>query len=204
MMKNYKKLIDSWATTLAQPMQGNKEDNRAIMAYALHLVIFNIILTLSTLLTSIWLGVFATAAVALLASGSLRIFSGGYHCSSPVTCLLLTVSLFNIYGEGAVILTNYTKFYQVLGALIVIMWLALWFIIKNAPVETPNKPIREERKPGLKKKALMVWLFWTVILVILTVIDFNGYKQFILAIGLGIANQTFSISGWLKNKRKEV
>ncbi|SHK44095.1 accessory gene regulator ArgB-like protein [Desulforamulus aeronauticus] len=201
MNKLYENKIDSWAGTLAQQRQGNQEDNKAIMAYALRVVIFNLIVTLTTFGIGALFGVFSTTAVALIASGSLRIFTGGYHCANPLTCLALTVGLFTLCGKVAVQASAVMDFSQIVIFLSITMSLALLFIAKNAPVDIPNKPVKLERRPRLKKMGINVWILWVIILGILMTISFNSYKEIIVAIGLGLANQTFSISGILKNQR---
>ncbi|MEW6065376.1 accessory gene regulator B [Desulforamulus profundi] len=200
MKKQYQNTINLWAETIARSRQGNLEENKAVMAYALHLLLFNLLVVIATLLTSFILGTFPTVAVTLIASGSLRIFTGGYHCSSPIVCLILSVGLMNFYGQAAVKLAGIMGLYHVLIFLIITMALSLYFILKNAPVETTNKPIKVERRNVLKKKGLRVWFFWVVALTLVSVHNINDYKDFILAIGLGIINQTFSISGILRNK----
>ncbi len=195
----YDNKINSWAGVLSQQRQGNKEDNKAIMAYALRVAIFNSLVLLVTFAFSMLFGNFPTTVVALVASGSLRIFTGGYHCTNPLTCLVLTVGLFTLYGKVAVYTSALLDFSQILSCLLVIMFLTLWYIVKNAPVDTPNKPIRVERRPRLKKMGIKVWLLWVIILGFLVIFDFNSYKEVIVAIGFGLANQTFSISGILKN-----
>ncbi len=200
MNKLYENRINSWAGVLAQQRQGNLEDNKAIMAYALHVVIFNSLVIFVTLAFSALLGNLYTTVIAFIASGSLRIFTGGYHCVNPLNCLALTVVLFTLYGKVAVQISVMMGFGQIVIFLLITLSLALWFIIKNAPVAPPNKPVKVERRPKLKKIGITVWALWVIILGII-VIDFNSYKEVIVAIGLGLASQTLSISGVLKNKK---
>lgn len=201
MNKLYENKINSWAGVLAQQRHCNREDNKAIMAYALHVAIFNALVILVTLASSVLLGNLSTTAVALIASSSLRIFTGGYHCANPLTCLVVTAGLFNLYGKVAVQASAMLGFSQIVILLLVTMSLVLWFVVKNAPVDTPNKPIKAERRPRLKKMGIRVWILWVIILGTLVTLGFNSYKEVIVAIGLGLANQTFSISGILKNKK---
>lgn len=197
----YENKINSWADVLAQQRPGKLEDNRAIMAYALRVAIFNTVLIIVTLASGALAGNLFTTVVALMASGSLRIFTGGYHCANPLICLVLTVGLFTIYGKLAVLASTMVDFKQIVIFLLVTMSLCLTFIIKNAPVDTPNKPVREERRPRLRKMGLGVWAFWVIVLGLFLTFGINSYKEVIVAIGLGLANQTFSISGILKNKK---
>ena len=201
MNKLYENKIDTWAGVLAQQRQGKLEDNKAIMAYALRVVFFNTLVISVTLVSSVLVGNLFTTVVALIASGSLRIFTGGYHCANPLTCLALTAGLFTLYGMVAVHASTMMSFSQVLIFLFVTMALGLWFIVKNAPVDTPNKPVKAERRPRLKKIGLAVWVFWVGILGFLVTFGFDSYKDVVMAIGIGLANQTFSISGILKNKK---
>ena len=201
MNRLYENKINSWAGILAQQRQGNKEENKAIMAYALHVAIFNLLVIFVTIAFSVLLGSFPTTAVAFIASGSLRIFTGGYHCSKPLNCLVLTAGLFTLYGKVAVHISAMVGLNQIVIFLLVTMSLALWFIVKNAPVDTHNKPVKVERRVKLKKMGIKVWVLWVIILGVLIAFGFNSYKDAIVAIGLGLASQTFSISGILKNKK---
>lgn len=197
-MKVYRQTIEKCAQSLAQHMEGNEADNRAIINYALQLVVFNSLVALSTLGVALLLGTFKTTLLALMAGGSLRIFTGGYHLSNPLPCLILTVTSFNIFGKLAVLLSPYATTANLTVFTALVLGLALFFILKNAPVETPNRPIRPERRPGLKRKGLMVWLFWSIVAVVLILLPYRGLTQFVLAIGMGIANQTLSISKLFK------
>jgi accessory gene regulator B len=193
-MNIYQQTIEKCAQSLAQHMQGNRSNNQAIINYALQLVVFNTLVAVFTLIVALLLGTFNTTLVALIASGSLRIFTGGHHLANPLHCLVLTVISLNIIGKLAVLLSLYATTTSVMIFIALVMGLALFFIIKNAPVETPNRPIREGRRPGLRQKGLKVWLFWCVVLVSLLLFADKPMSQYILAVGLGIANQTISIS----------
>lgn len=202
--KQYENTINLWAETISRSRQGNPEENKAVMAYALHLLLFNSLVVIATLLTSVFFGTFLTVITALISSGSLRIYTGGYHCSNPFVCLLLSVGLMNFYGQAAIQLAGRMNLLYILTMLFIVMALSLYFILKNAPVDTPNKPIKMERRTELKNKGLKVWFFWMIVISLLVASNFGDYKEFLLAIGLGIMNQTFSISGVVKNKVKEV
>lgn len=198
----YQKIIRLWAGNLAQDMKGNKEDNQAVMAYGLFVILFNTAAALVTVLVGAVLGTFSATALTFLTSGSLRLFTGGYHCSSPIKCLLLTIGIFNFLGLCSVFLTDYLGTNLVIGLVLITMVLSFLFILKFAPLEAPNKPIKPALKPGLRKMGLGVWFFWAVVLIILMVLNLNDNKQTILAIQLGIAYQTFSILSLLKNKNQ--
>lgn len=193
-MKIYQQTIDKFAHTLAQHMQGNNPNNQAIINYALQLVVFNSLTAITTLLVALLLGTFNTTLVALLAGGSLRIFTGGHHLANPLHCLVLTVITLNLFGKMAVFLTPYATTTNLIIFITLVMGLALFFITKNAPVETPNRPIREERRSGLRQKGLKVWMFWGIVLMALLLCTNKTMFPYILVIGMGIANQTVSIS----------
>ncbi|SHE59138.1 accessory gene regulator B family protein [Desulforamulus putei] len=130
MKKQYEKTINLWAEALAGSRPGNPEENKAVMAYALHVVIFNSLVVAMTVLISVVLGIFPTVAMALIASGSLRIFTGGYHCSGPTACLILSVGLMNFYGLAAVQLADRMALSHILFFLFIVMTLSLYFIFK--------------------------------------------------------------------------
>lgn len=198
MKTQYNLIIEKWAQNMAQHMQGNKETNKSVIAYGFQVFIFSGLTVLVTLLTAFFLGILVTTATALLASGSLRVVTGGYHCSNPFGCMLLTVASMNLYGFVTMNFTNEFRFSQLVVMLGIIMFLCLVFILKKAPVETPNKPIKAERRPVLKKIGLRVWFFWVLLLFTLILFKYDDYSHIVLAAGLGIASQTFSISGILK------
>ncbi|MTI80313.1 MAG: accessory regulator AgrB [Firmicutes bacterium] len=195
----YEQTIEKWAETLSQQMHGNKQDNQAVISYAINILLFNSMVLLIVVLLSLFLGVFSTTMVALAACGSLRIFTGGYHSLNPLHCLIISTVLLVSCGKIAIVLAPGIDYYALLAVLSLIMLLALYFTLKNAPMETPNRPIKPEKRPRLRKKGLVVWSFWMVTLVVLAVLN-SGAKEFILAIGLGIAIQTLSLSGLIKNK----
>lgn len=192
-MRIYRQRIDKCAQLLARNMGGNSADNQAIISYALQLLIFNSSTAIITLLLALVLGTFNITLVALLASGSLRVFIGGFHLPHPIHCLVLTVITLNLIGKLAVLLAPYATPTASIILVALVMGLALLFIIRNAPVATANRPIKEERRPGLKQKGLKVWLFWSVVLVALLLIG-GDMSVYLLAIAMAIANQTLSIS----------
>ncbi|MDO7788689.1 accessory gene regulator ArgB-like protein [Desulforamulus aquiferis] len=200
MKTNYNNLIENWSDNIAQYMQGDRDNNKAIVAYGLNVVIFNTFVFLATIITAIILGLTVPVFMALIASGSLRFFTGGYHCSQPHHCTIITVIMINLYGYLALVISPMLTLEQLAVILGIIMVLCLYFIIKNAPVETPNKPIKIERRPILKRIGIMVWFFWVVTLTLLVGFTIKDYTYIILAVGMGIASQTFSISGILKNR----
>ncbi|RYD06484.1 hypothetical protein N752_03925 [Desulforamulus aquiferis] len=200
MKTNYNNLIENWSYNIAQYMQGDRDNNKAIVAYGLEVFILNALIGLITVIASILLGIFTTTFSALIASGSLRVFTGGYHSSSPVRCMFLTVIMINLYGFLANRLGSLLTLYQLTGILFFIMLLSYIIINKNAPVDTPNKPIKAERKPMLKKFGLRVWGFWACTVFSVILFKAENLSHVALAIGLGIASQTLSISGVMQNK----
>lgn len=192
-------MINSWADTLAASRPGNAENNRAIVAYGLNVFIFNFFIALLALCTALAMDILSTAVVVLVSSGSLRVFTGGFHFANPFTCMLSSVIIVNALGFAAYHLAGILSFGQTIAFLTVVMFSCIYYIIRKAPVETPNKPIKAERRPILKKIGIRMWFCWVIIIILILAVKPDG-NYLAIAAGLGIANQTLSISGILKNK----
>jgi len=172
-------------------------DKEEVIAYGA----FNLIHTLwSTILLIIFGLVFNSLIEILLISitaALLRQLSGGVHASSPGRCSTITVITFGILSLF-VRYTNLTPaavvYYQLTTSVII-----LYSLYKNCPIDTPNKPIREEtQRIRLRKRSFIFLVFIYIVMAILWFLFINNRDgqvlKIILSLHTGILWQSFLLT----------
>jgi accessory gene regulator B len=136
-----------------------------VIEYGLKVGLYNLAGIIGVIVVGYALGVFSAALTAYVASGSLRLASGGGHAATPLRCIVLTSLQFGAIG----LVAHYggplcAGLPLVIGSAIVLAWV-LYAILRFAPRDVPNKPINKERGRRLKKWAVIIWCVWTVLIV---------------------------------------
>lgn len=154
-------VLDHWSDDIARASGIDRE----IILYGLKLLFSNLAGFLTIVVAASAAGCLPRALAAYVASGSMRVFAGGRHTASPVTCAVSSAALFTGIGLLSIPVWRAVKthvFYVIPAvALVMLVSLAAW-----APVDTPNKPIRVERKKKLKVLAFLILFGWTCFLLL--------------------------------------
>lgn len=129
----------------------------------------------------------------------LRKCSGGVHASSPINCIIIGV----ITAVGSGIFTDRIFYKANLNVLvlfsIISMCVSLFIIIKNAPVDSVQKPITEnEMKKNFKRKSILIIIINIIIIISLFVIS-QRYNQLfcivsIESISMGVLWQSITLT----------
>ena len=174
------------------------EDSKDVLAYGA----FTILHTLSSIFFVLLLGIlFKVPLEALVISFSasiLRKYSGGIHASTSNRCIVIGGIVFvglAIVVKHLVMLDVSINLLLILGSFII----ACYIMFKNAPKDTPNKPItNQEIKKKLRKKALKVVYVFGLISILLMFLYFRGIYigglYITLSISLGIFWQSITLT----------
>ena len=116
-------------------------DEEEVARYGLQVLVYTLTGLITICLAGWLLGCFWTTLAVCLTAACLRLFSGGAHSNSPLTCTLLGMVIVPLLGKTAA----FTAFFftpQSLSLIVVPgLILSLIIIWRLAPVDSPAKPI---------------------------------------------------------------
>ncbi|MBC7346944.1 MAG: accessory gene regulator B family protein [Clostridia bacterium] len=168
---------------------GHKE-RAALLGYGLEIILGSAF-EIAAILVLGWLfGCLGPVALALAVASTLRLFSGGNHCSAYYRCFVLSLVVFLSLGGAARLLAAALPplplFLLGLGS-----WAAaLVVVLVLAPVEGK---IRLDRRPGVRRRrrvySILCVAAWGAAGAL-------GGAEAAMAVSLGLAWQAFSLTGW--------
>lgn len=142
------------------------------------IIVYGAINLMQTINSIIWVAIFGILTDTLYESLTfsisaciLRKYSGGGHASSPMRCAIigaLTAVVSGILIDRFLYNMSY-KLFILLSLIIVII--SLLIIIRKAPVDSIEKPIRNELKKIFKVKSIIVILIYSVVISSLIIVS---------------------------------
>ncbi len=168
-------------------------DEEEVARYGLQVIVYTFTSFITICLMGWLLGCFWTTLAVCITGGFLRLFTGGAHSNSPLTCTLLGMVMVPLLGKIAALTAPF--FTPQSLSLIVAPGLILSFIIiwRLAPVDSPAKPITllEQRKK-LRLLAIAAVLLLTSGQALLLI---KGQAlTVVLALSLGLWWQAFTLT----------
>lgn len=167
----------------------------AQLVFGLELYFAAIIKTGCILILAFLLGIFRETLVIIIISGSLRLVSGGEHCTAFHRCLIGGALVFLFLG----FVSQQLSYLISVPALVVLSMVSLIVVflvlLKYAPGDTANKPITDEKeKKRYRRLSLLVAaVYFSIILVFL----YSGiFPVMVLLILVGLLWQAFMITPW--------
>lgn len=175
------------------------EDKEQIIIYGAINLLQIIFAILWVMIFGFLLGVFYEALLFSITTGILRKYSGGVHASSPSRCIIIGTSIACITGISIDNTLYKLDTFTVLWMCIAFIVLALIIVIKKAPVDSAKKPITNiEEKKQFKKKSIIAILVFTVLILILFILNqkYSGiyYIRLIESISLGLFWQAITLT----------
>jgi accessory gene regulator B len=162
-----------------------------VLRYGLQVVVYALTGLLSMGLAGWLVGALPTALAAALSAGALRLFSGGAHSRSPLTCNLVGAAMASLLGKAAKVAA------PLLATPILLLMLLAGFIPaalavwRLAPVNSPAKPITSfVRRRKLRWLSLAALLTLTVGQLVLV----PRWPALAVAVGIGTWWQTFTLT----------
>lgn len=134
-----------------------------------------------------------------ISASILRKYSGGVHASSPSRCVIIgtfSAALAGILINNIFYTINSITVAVISGAIIIF---AFTTVLKNAPVDSIKKPIKNiEIRKQFKRKSIFVIFIFSFIIIILFILNekFSElyYIKLIESIGVGVLWQTITLT----------
>ncbi|KFD40442.1 hypothetical protein DK28_0206270 [Peptococcaceae bacterium SCADC1_2_3] len=168
-------------------------DEEEVALYGLQILIYTFTGFLAICLIGWLLGCFWTTLAVCLTAAGLRLFTGGAHSNSPLTCTLLGMVMVPLLGKIASLTAPFFTPLNVSLIIIPGFIISLIIIWRLAPVDSPAKPINSlEQRKKLR--------FYSVAMVLLLALGqafllIKGQAlTVVLALSLGLWWQTFTLT----------
>lgn len=190
------KLANNLAGEIARSL-GYDAEKRAVIAYGLIAIIQIIVTVLLVLLFGILVGAPAEALIACFSVSILRKYSGGAHAGSAELCTGIAVVYCSAAAYASKMLLQFFSLPLMLFASTVVFGLSYLIIWKNAPVDSPRKPIRKaEKRARMKRGSLIVLSSYLVLLIALLTLGLHSKRLNAFGISLlfGVAWQILSLT----------
>lgn len=165
-------MIHKLSTMISSHMVKKKVVNKEleeVYIYGIEIIISSIVGFLLTAAIGVLLNAFDEAMIYYAVFVILRSMTGGFHASSYFKCNLVFnfITLFVLIFSKAE-----SEIYMTIGTITLLFLSSISIFILLAPIENPNKPIDEEKKPYLKVAAVSVSIFLYVLSILLYI---NSY-----------------------------
>lgn len=196
MIENISKVI---AEKVSNELNYDNE-RKEIIQYGTYALIQTLTSIISVLILGLVFNIALEALIFLFTASILRKYSGGAHSESSNICTLLGI-IISIFIGFLIKSSFFVKmnFEIIVFVGIVIFIFAYFIVFKYAPVDTPNKPIKTEKKKKRMKKGslkiLTIYLFMELFSIILYYNSgWSLAKSIMLSIMLGVAWQCMTLT----------
>lgn len=168
------------------------------MSFGLELFLGTLIKIFIITILAYCLGILKETLVITITAGTLRLASGGEHCSEYYRCLVGGTICFLLLGWGARSL-NHLLFYSSIDSIVlpltIIFLITISALWKYAPADTANKPITKEDEIAKYKKwsLIMATLFFGMAVLFSRI---GMLREYSLIITIGVLEQTFTVTPW--------
>ena len=184
------------------------DDKRQIVAYGL-LALIQIIISIALIsFVSLIFGVIFEALIICFSVSILRKYSGGAHAGSIEICTIFSV--FACVGFAIIIkylLLTFVDTIIIIYLLLIVYAFSFVLLYLFAPVDSPNKPIKTEKKRvRMRKNSFLTLSIFFAISILFLFLGFKN-KSFIslnLSLLLGILWQVFTLTTIGKHSLKKV
>lgn len=165
------------------------------MVFGLELFLGDVIKLILIISLAAFFAILPEVLVIMAAACSLRLVSGGEHCSAYYRCLIGGMLCFLLLGWAVQSLNPLLSMQQIILIAFICFLLVEIIFWKYAPGDTENKPITEETEKAKFKKwsMLLAGLYFIVMMVFA---GFNSLRPFVLPIAIGMLEQAFTVSPW--------
>ncbi|MGJ0702262.1 accessory gene regulator ArgB-like protein [Clostridium perfringens] len=175
-------------------------ERKEIIQYGTYALIQTLISIISVLILGLVFNIALEALIFLFTASILRKYSGGAHSESSNVCTLLGI-IISICIGFLIKSSFFTKmnFELVVFIGIFIFVFAYFIVFKFAPVDTPNKPIKtEKKKRRMKKGSLKILTIYLLIELLSIILYYNSgwslAKPVMLSIIFGVAWQCMTLT----------
>ena len=173
MMKVFENIVDDLAIMLVEK-KIIKPENREFYFYGLQLAISKLFFFAVILIISIFTKTLLVSTAFVFMYSTIRQFSGGYHCSSEVSCFFVSILLYLIMILFYDIDMHGGKIFLCISTAVSVLLIMIF-----SPIEHKNKPLSvdERKRYGLISKIVAVVLAVTVCVSLLLNINVLFYSS---------------------------
>lgn len=173
------------------------KNNEEVITYGA-IIMFQTLFSISlVLIFGFIFNVFIEALLLSLTGSILRKYSGGVHSASPYRCAVIGAAISVGLSITIVLILKYIPFLIVVLLISIALVYSYFYICKYAPVDSPQKPIKNISKKKRLKKISIILI--TIMYIIIGILLFMGNKNIIFlhygcCIAAGVVWQTFSLT----------
>lgn len=182
----------TFASWLARETKSNHREE-LYMAYGLEILLGEVIKATCIIALAWIVGILPEVLTLIITAGVLRLASGGEHCSAYYRCLLGATGWFLLLGWGVKLLNASLSPIIIYLVAVCMYGLSFLIILKYAPGDTANKPIKEEaERSKFRKWSIFVMTLYAALL--LAIASFSSFYGFVLPMAVGIIAQAFTVT----------
>lgn len=191
------KLAQNLARNISSSL-GYDEEKEAVVAYGLTAIIQVSATVLLVLLLGILAGVLVESLIVCFSVAVLRKYSGGAHAETAEFCTCFSAVYCTLTAFlSKKLLTTIYSFIPMAAAVTLVFILSFVFIYKLAPVDTPNKPIRtEKKKRKMRAGSFIVLAIYFLLSVAFLVLSpqSDRFKSYGISLLFGTVWQVFTLT----------
>ena len=172
-----------------------KKEDADTCRYGIEFFIVSVLEILSILILALFLGNFSETFVYFIAFIPLRLYAGGYHADSKLSCYIILVA---VYGAFTALLKVIPASYYIYIGLFSIILTSI-MILKFAPIVSSKKSINEAETAFYRKVCIWIMLMESAIIIIgiLNILE----NKYIFSFSLGqLAVSLSMIAAFVKTK----
>jgi accessory gene regulator B len=172
--------------------QNENNEKRRVYYYGFQVILGELLKLIILILASLLLGTLQATIMATIAFVFLRTTAGGTHMDTYGKCMVVTLVIFLFTGVFAQYTYQYWSDIQILILVIGTFVGGLFIIIKWAPGDTPNKPIKDPKKiRNFKRKSIIMISLWLILMLIMKQYSNN---VIIISACMGVLFESFTIT----------
>lgn len=131
--------------------ESNSKIDKEIIVYGLSSAIEHGASIITTITLGVLFGLTLESVVFLIALSFIRTYAGGYHCKKAINCYLMSSGVVAL----VLLIVKYVPREYTFALGMGVLLLAVPFLLKFAPAETPNKPLDEDERKHYRKKMII-------------------------------------------------
>ncbi|MGI6084818.1 MAG: accessory gene regulator ArgB-like protein [Acetivibrionales bacterium] len=153
-----------------------QEENREIYIYGFIALLSTIINIAIVLTIGITAGIFLETIIFFLMFGVLRVYCGGYHAETHISCILIFIG---IYGFAMAVAKFLPVDYYVVFSLFA-GTVSLLTVFLMAPIEHKNKPFIEDEYVKFKKMSRIIAALQFLLIIVFNILFPDAAKVAVL------------------------
>lgn len=190
--------MEAWVRKRVSKMAlalGYDAEKEAVVAYGMIAIVQVLITLLLVIVFGLLVGAVVEALIICLSVSMLRRYSGGAHAFSADFCTVLTV----VYCTLASLLARWAALaYQpvaMMVAIITVYGSGFALLLRYAPVDSPNKPIRSQAKiRRMRRNSLILTAFYLALQLLCYFLSPSAqvFQSYGISLLLGVSWQVFT------------